>query len=118
MRPERKEKLRDRLRELSSAVQYALKAKKQGQYPCFYCPSGTITLQPNDVWKYGYTTKRQRYSAQWLLTNHLRFEIQYTGTVQGCMKQEQIKIINYPLLPENQVRTFKLPRPPGNKRDF
>lgn len=33
------------------------------------------------------------------------------------MKEEAIKIINYPMLPEAQARTVLLERPPGNKTD-
>ncbi|MEM8529003.1 MAG: hypothetical protein AAGG68_30510 [Bacteroidota bacterium] len=118
LKPERQEKLEKALEDLDEAEQYALVAKKNAYYPCFNCgDEKEVYLYMGEVWKYGFTTKKNRYSDPDLIKRNLRYVPQYIGTLVDCMKEERRKIYNYPLLPENLKRSFKLPRPPGNKQD-
>lgn len=118
LNPSRKEKLEQALEDLEEAEQYALFAKENGIYPCYNCGSQLeIYLLAGEVWKYGYTTKVKRYSNAYLDRWHLQYSVQLIGSIEECMKEEKRKIYNYPLLPENLKRVFKLPRPSGNKQD-
>lgn len=115
----RKDKLTKELKELDDAEQYVLRAIRNGNFECFSCSgNGSIFLLSGQVYKYGITTKGEkgRY-ANSLKDKNLLYRIQYTGTIEECLKQEKIKIYNYALLPENLARTFPLIRPPGNKQD-
>ncbi|MEM9887132.1 MAG: hypothetical protein AAF849_14660 [Bacteroidota bacterium] len=100
------------------AEQYALRAKASGDYPCLNCAnSATIFLNAGEIWKYGYTLKKNRYSEQRLKKLKLYYDRQFEGSPRECLKEEKRKIFRYPLLPENLVRSSRLPRPPGNKQD-
>lgn len=119
----RKEKLVKELENLDEAEQYALLATDNGYYPCLSCKtsrvdSTRIFLFRNEVWKYGTTTKGEkgRYRKT-LASMNLKYQSQFVGTLADCLKQEKIKIYNYPLLPESLKRNFHLIRPPGNKQD-
>jgi len=109
--------------------QYALKARKSGWYPCFNCNGKeTIYLNAGEVWRYGMTGeggKDARYPSKVYFNQNsikmtdklLLYETQFRGTKEQCLIEEQRKIFSYPLLPECQLRNFKLDRPPGNKQD-
>ena len=112
------QQLQKKLNELEEAEQYALIATKSGMYPCLHSGHTLYFLHVGEIWKYGVTTKgeRGRYTGQYLLDNSVAYVIQYLGTVGECLKQEQIKLFSYPLLPENLARPEKdrLIRPPFN----
>lgn len=115
----RKEKLAKELDDLDNAEQYALKAVRAGWYPCYNCGQETrIYLFPREIWRYGTTTKGEkgRYR-RGLSEKKLVYVTEYHGTLQECLKQEKIKIYNYPLFPENFKRKPPIMRPPGNKID-
>lgn len=116
----RQKKLEQKLKELEEAEQYALLAAKPGYYPCYSCPeSNLIFLLPAEVWKYGITTKGKngRYKPKFIEDNNLLYVVQFEGSLQDCLIEEQIKIYNYALRPENLKRDIPLKRPPGNKVD-
>lgn len=118
LRTERKKKLQKELDELDEAEQYVLQAKIDGYYACYNCGEQLqIYLHAGEVWKYGHTTKQDRYPKNYLKLKNLEYFVQYRGLLVECMKEEKRKIYYYPLLPENLKRSFKLPRPPGNKQD-
>jgi hypothetical protein len=117
--PEREEKYLRELEKLDNAEQYALLATVPGWYPCYNClDSAYIFLYPGEVWKYGVTTNgTRRYSRKFYEVSRLGYMTQFQGTLQDCLREEKQKIYFYFVLPENQRRSFKLPRPPGNKKD-
>ncbi|MEL6972694.1 MAG: hypothetical protein AAFO02_21190 [Bacteroidota bacterium] len=119
--PERQAKLERELEEIDNAEQYALLATASSYYPCYSCPDGqkTIFLQIGEIWRYGVTRKgeRGRYPNQDYGAPDLLYLPQFVGTLTECLKQEKLKIYQYPLLPEAQLRKIVLARPPGNKYD-
>ncbi len=118
LKPEEKTKLFKRLRELDDSEQYALVAAVNGWYPCLHSGRTTYYLKTGEVWKYGVTSKGKfgRYTAAFLIRNKVSYIIQFKGNLSECLKQEQIKLYNYPYLPENLARPpdDRLPRPPYN----
>lgn len=99
--------------------QYALKALKDGWFPCLKCNGITkIFLNHGEVWKYGKTCNAEfgRYPAG-LPYPGLYYFTEYFGTEKECLLEEKRKIYNYPNLPECQKRNVSLLRPPGNKID-
>ncbi|MEO0728329.1 MAG: hypothetical protein AAFZ63_27530, partial [Bacteroidota bacterium] len=60
---------------------------------------------------------RGRYPNQDYGAPDLLYLPQFVGTLTECLKQEKLKIYQYPLLPEAQLRKIVLARPPGNKYD-
>lgn len=118
--PSREKKMEQRLKRLQRCEQYVILARVDGYYPCYSCGKDTtIFLFAGEVWKYGVTIQGElgRYR-HWLEKNNLRYRVQYRGTIQACLKQETLKIYQYPLLPENLKRKPPLIRPPGNKNDL
>ena len=119
--PKRQAKLDRELEEIDDAVQYALIATVDGNYPCLSCPFGlkTVYLYKGNVWKYGTTRKdeSERYPGGNYGANNLAFLPMFFGTYSECLKQEKTLIYNYPLLPEARAREVILARPPGNKYD-
>jgi len=119
--PERQAKRDRELEEIDNAVQYALIATIDGEYPCLSCPFGlkVIYLYKGNVWKYGVTRKgeAERYPGGNYGAPNLLFLPMFYGTFSECLKQEKILIYNYPLLPEAIAREVILARPPGNKYD-
>lgn len=117
--PQEEAKLEKRLREIDDPEQYALKAKIDGWYPCVHGECATYYLLAGEVWKYGVTSKGEagRYSIEFLHKNKVVYTIQFKGNYAECLKQEQIKLFNYPYLPENMARppAKRLPRPPYNR---
>ncbi|MEM6700664.1 MAG: hypothetical protein AAF599_19825 [Bacteroidota bacterium] len=77
----------------------------------------TIFLNTGEVWKYGYTLKKNRYLNSFLEGARLEYDPQFAGSIKECRKEEKRKIYFYPLLAENLARSLRLPRPPGNKQD-
>lgn len=116
--PKAAEKLQQRLKEIDDSEQYALVAAAPGFYPCLHSGSATFFLKAGEVWKYGVTSKGQfgRYSAVFLARNNVSYVVEFRGNMAECLKQEQIKLFNYPFLPENLARPKEqqLPRPPYN----
>lgn len=100
------QKLQNKLNELEEAEQYALIATKEGFYPCLHSGHALYFLHVGEIWKYGVTTKgeRGRFTGQFILDNSVAYVIQHTGTVGECLKEEQVKLFSYPLLPENLAR--------------
>ena len=120
--PERQAKLEQELEELENAIQYALIARRSGEFPCYSCPNGQklIYLIAGETWKFGSTRKggaEGRYPSGDFGSPNLLFVEQYTGTLTDCMKEEKRKIYAYPFLPEARARDIILIRPPGNKND-
>jgi len=121
----RVQKLEKGLLKLENAEQYALKSIEKGDFDCFNCAAlfytnKRITLQKNDVWKYGVTElgqKERGYSDDWLIENSLKYIIQFQGNIKKCLVEERKNIFNYALLPENLERKRPIIRPPGNKND-
>ncbi len=119
LHPKRSEKLHRDTLNLESSEQYALRATTNKYYPCLSCPyRDSIFLYTNEVWKYGTTIngRNKRYGNS-LNAQFLYYEVQFRGTIDQCLKQERIKIIRYPLLPENIKRKNPIARPPGNPND-
>ena len=118
LNPQEEAKLLKRLKEIDDSEQYALVATEDGWYPCLHSGRKTCYLRVGEVWKYGVTSKGQigRYSVSFLLKNNVSYFLQFRGNFAECLKQEQIKLYNYPYLPENLARppSERLPRPPYN----
>ncbi len=116
--PKDNARLAKKLREIDDAEQYALIARYDGLYPCLHSGFQLYHLNTGNVWKYGVTTKGEkgRYSPQFLLKNDVIYQVQFKGNIAECLKQEQIRLFLYPLLPENLSRPpeRRLPRPPYN----
>ena len=119
--PKRKAKRDREIEEIDNALQYALVAIIDGDYPCLSCPFGikTVYLYKGNVWKYGVTRKREaeRYPGGNYGADNLLFLPMFKGTYSECLKREKTLIYNYPLLPEAIEREVILARPPGNKYD-
>lgn len=111
-------KLQKRLREIDESEQYALVANVDGWYACLHKGRPGFHLHAGEVWKYGVTSKGEfgRYTAAFLLQNKVSYVVQFRGNFAECLKQEQIKLVAYPYLPENLARpeADQLPRPPYN----
>jgi len=121
LKPDRIGKLEDTIRYYEGAEQYALIATESKYYLCLSCPNrDSIYLFKGETYKYGVTINGQsgRYQ-NGLPDPKLDYQIQCSGSLPRCQSAEQIKIINYPLLPENLKRKAheKLARPPGNPYD-
>ncbi len=118
LKPKEKAKLDKRLREIDDSEQYALMATIDGWYPCLHSGRTTYYLLVGEVWKYGVTSKGKfgRYSKDFLLENNVSYVVEFKGNFSECLKQEQIKLFNYPYLPESLARPVveRLQRPPYN----
>lgn len=118
LKPEQQKILEKKLEEIDDAEQYALVANDFGWYSCLHSGRSTFYLKPGEVWKYGVTFKGEkvRYTIQFLQANNVSYRIQFKGPISECLKEEQRKLFNYALLPENLARPEqdRLPRPPGN----
>ncbi|MBY0067111.1 MULTISPECIES: DUF6443 domain-containing protein [Empedobacter] len=91
-----------------SGVQYSLRAKTDGTYPCFTCASGTMNLNAGDVWKYGETTNPSgRYSGKELGAIGVEQKNEFSGTQRQIKMMEKAKIYGY-YFQNGQL-------PPGNK---
>lgn len=116
--PREEAKLKKRLREIDDSEQYALIARVDGWYPCLHSGRATYYLKKGEVWKYGVTSKGKygRYTPDFLVDNRVAYLVEFRGNFAECLKQEQIKLFNYPYLPENLARlpADRLPRPPYN----
>lgn len=116
--PREEAQLERRLKEIDDSEQYALLAISSGWYPCLHSGRATCYLHAGEVWKYGVTSKGKfgRYSVAFLLKSNVTYNIQFKGNFAECLKQEQIRLFNYPYLPENLARfpRDRLPRPPYN----
>jgi hypothetical protein len=119
--PERKRKLEREIKEMDNAVQYSLRAREEGYFPCYTCPDTAkmIFLYAEEVWKYGVTRKGEhgRYPSGVKGVPNLTFVPEFEGHVTECLKEEKRKIYHYPLLPEARKRLIQLYLPPGNKID-
>ena len=119
LHPKEEERLQQRLKEIDDSEQYALLAEIDGWYPCLHSGRSIFYLKAGEVWKYGVTSKGQlgRYKTDFLIRNNVSYFTQFNGTFSECLKQEQIKLFNYPYLPENLARSKaeRLPRPPFNQ---
>lgn len=117
--PRESRKLDKRLREIEESEQYALIASMNGWYACLHSGRTTVYLKKGEVWKYGVTSKGEggRYKDSFLISNKVSYIKQFSGTFSECLKQEQIKLFNYPYLPENLARppAEHLTRPPYNR---
>ena len=118
LKAKHQKQLQKKLYELDEAEQYALIATVEGFYPCLHSGRASYLLHVGEVWKYGVTTKgeRGRYTSQFILDHSVRYVIQIKGSIDECLKAEQIKLFSYPMLPENLARPEKdrLIRPPFN----
>ena len=116
--PQEEAKLQKRLKEIDDSEQYALLATEDGWYPCLHSGRKSFYLRAGEVWKYGITSKGKlgRYTPSFMLKNKVSYIAQFNGNFAECLKQEQIKLYNYPYLPENLSRpaSERLPRPPYN----
>lgn len=103
---------------VGGAQQYALTAKGNGWYPCLHSRRINFYLKTNEVWKYGVARGGDfgRFRATFLIRNKVSCIVQYKGSFTHCQRQVQIRLFNYPNLPENTARppAQRLPRPPYN----
>lgn len=90
-------------------VQYSLRARWDRDYPNLNT-GGKTALKAGEVWKYGQTTRPDRYSQQWLDKMGLRFVPEYRGGQMQIKMMEKYKIYGYRL-------EHGLERPPGNPID-
>lgn len=116
--PKEESKLQKRLKEIDDSEQYALVATEDGYYACLHTGWSTYYLHAGEIWKYGVTSKGQfgRYAGKFLRNNKVSYVTQFRGNLAECLKEEQVKLFNYPYLPENLTRLpeFRLARPPYN----
>lgn len=116
--PREKAKLEQKMKEIDDAEQYALLAAKDGLYACLHSCRATCFLHKGEVFKYGVTTKGEfgRYNTSFMMKHNVIYVVQFKGNVAECLIQEQVKLFNYPYLPENVARLpeNQLPRPPFN----
>lgn len=112
---ERKE-LERQLDRYDNAEQYVLLALRNGWYTCCKCHVKKVYLLKGEIWKYGSTLKKNRYSKKYLRAKYLRYLIQFEGSLFDCRKEEITKIRLYKFSPENINRKTeeRLIRPPGN----
>lgn len=98
--------------------QYALTAGRNGWYPCLHSRRINFYLKTDEVWKYGVAGSGVfgRFKATFLIKNKVSCIVQYRGSFAQCLRQEQIRLFNYPNLPENLARppARQLTRPPYN----
>lgn len=88
--------------------QYALLATHDGPYPSYSVGStGETYLNSGAVWKYGETTRSDRYSQTWLDSHALKMDKQFYGTQREIKIEEKRKIYGY-FLSHGHL-------PPGNK---
>ena len=113
---EEQEKLRKQIEQYDEAEQYALIAIADGWYPCCKCGTKLVFLRRGEVWKYGSTIKKYRYSDAFLEANRVRYLVQFEGDLTICRKKEITKIRMYKFSTENLRRPVsqRLVRPPGN----
>lgn len=118
LKPKEKAKLEQKMKEIDDAEQYALIAAQDGRYVCLHSGRETCFLHKGEVFKYGVTTKGEfgRYNTSFMMKHNVIYVVQFKGNVAECLIQEQVKLFNYPYLPENQARLpeNQLPRPPYN----
>lgn len=118
LNPKEKAKLEKKMKEIDDAEQYALLAAKDGLYACLHSGRETCFLRKGEVFKYGVTTKGEfgRYNTSFMMKHNVIYVVQFKGNVAECLIQEQVKLFNYPYLPENLARLpeNQLPRPPYN----
>ena len=111
-------KLEQKMKEIDDAEQYALLAATDGLYTCLHSGRVTCFLHKGEVFKYGVTTKGEfgRYYTSFMIKHNVIYVVQFKGNVAECLIQEQVKLFNYPYLPENLARLpeNQLPRPPFN----
>lgn len=116
--PKEKAKLEQKVKEIDDAEQYALIAAKDGLYTCLHSGRGICFLRKGEVFKYGVTTKGEfgRYNTSFMMKHNVMYVVEFKGNIAECLIQEQIKLFNYPYLPENLARLpeNRLPRPPFN----
>ena len=98
--------------------QYALTAGRNGWYPCLHSRRINFYLKTGEIWKYGVGGNGAfgRFKATFLIKNKVSWITQYRGSFAQCLRQEQIRLFQYPNLPENLARppARQLPRPPYN----
>ena len=108
----------DRQRSASDGFeQYALTAGRNGWYPCLHSRRINYYLKTGEVWKYGVGSGAfGRFKATFLIKNKVSWITQYRGSFAQCLRREQIRLFQYPNLPENLARppARQLPRPPYN----
>jgi hypothetical protein len=92
-------------------VQYSLRAIESGDYLCYKCPSGTMTLKAGDVWKYGETTNPAGRYSQTDLATMGRRRLEQINEVVGS--QRTIKIAEKTKIYAYFIANGHLP--PGNK---
>jgi RHS repeat-associated protein len=88
-------------------VQYSLRATGSGAYLCYRCGSGTMNLKIGNVWKYGETTKNDRYRQTKLNNWGVEQVDEFHGNRVQIKVMEKVKIYGYFLLNGHL--------PPGNK---
>lgn len=92
-------------------VQYALSASADGYYNNYTLgsstPTGKTWLNKDDVWKYGKTTSRDRYSQDYLKKEGVIFSPQFPGNQVEIKVAEKVQIYRY-VLTHGSL-------PPGNK---
>ncbi len=92
-------------------VQYALLASSDGYYNVYTSgsstPTGKTWLNKGDVWKYGETTSKDRYSPDYLKKEGVIFSPQFPGNQVEIKVAEKVQIYKY-VLTHGSL-------PPGNK---
>lgn len=116
--PKREDEATKEKEKLEKCQVYKLVARESGWYMCYLCKNGSIYLEKDMVWKYGYTcSPEDRYKDEWLQQMNLQYiPIDYCD-IKECREKEIELIKNYPLLPENMQRPkhLRLVVPPGSK---
>ena len=101
------ERIQKRRSTKKRGIQYSLRATVSDEYVCFTCVDGTKNLQKGDVWKYGETTKKNRYTIDNLTKYRVKKFDEFSGNQAEIKVMEKVKIYSY------FFRYGHLP--PGNK---
>ena len=117
---EEEDKLQRQLESYDNGEQYALLATINGWYTCCNCSKEKVFLLRGEVWKYGSTIKKNRYSDSYLKSVNVEYIVEFEGNQTACRKEEIRKIRMYKFSPENIKRTVqkRLLRPPGNCKNY
>lgn len=110
LKPERLRDFDDKKGKIKDGVVlYKLIAIKNGNYFCSFCFEQSFYLMAGEVYRYGITAQAisKRYILKELKSKGLRFVELDRGSLEQMRLKELELIVQYPLLPENQVRPYR-----------
>jgi hypothetical protein len=112
--------LKKQLESYDDAEQYALIALESAWYSCCNCPREEVFLLSGEVWKYGSTIGKNRYSVEQLQDWKVQYMVEFRGDLTACRKEEIRKIRMYKFSVENLKRPIfkRLVRPSGNCKNY